>query len=76
MTAIYLFFSVFETSEGVCDDGWLKFQDHCYLVSDHISTWHNAQTYCVGKNANLAVIETDAEHGKILEWINLYTSKL
>jgi len=31
---------------GWCPAGWRRVHDHCYLLSDHTTTWYDAQTAC------------------------------
>ncbi|XP_077970679.1 uncharacterized protein LOC144425162 [Styela clava] len=49
---------------GVCPDDWVENNGRCYYLSDGISTilpWHEAQSQCERMQANLVVINDNAE---------------
>lgn len=55
-----------------CEDGWVKFQGHCYLHVTERKLWLDAEQYCRYENAHLASIITPEEqnfvNGQWLLW--------
>ena len=44
-----------------CDDGWIKFQESCYLRVNDRMKWLNAQETCEEKEANLVTVNSEDE---------------
>ena len=45
----------------LCEEGWKKFNGHCYLVVESFKTWDNANAYCEKQSSYLIEITTDEE---------------
>jgi hypothetical protein len=48
----------------VCDDGWSKFEAHCYFFSGGKElklSWANAEKDCINRGSHLASIHSQAE---------------
>ena len=44
-----------------CDEGWRRFNGHCYLVVERSKTWDEASAFCSERNSYLFEITTDEE---------------
>ncbi|XP_061675442.1 uncharacterized protein LOC133500588 isoform X2 [Syngnathoides biaculeatus] len=48
-----------------CEEGWLRFESHCYLINDAESvnrkTWEDARRDCSENNSQLLVVENAGE---------------
>ena len=53
----------------VCSSGWTPFKGNCYKIDDNTRKWDNADDYCTGAMATLAVIENLEEHNFIAEMV-------
>jgi len=47
---------------SVCDSPWLQLNDSCYYISpnensEQVSSWHQAQSWCLQNGGYLATIE-------------------
>ncbi|XP_022093080.1 fibropellin-1-like [Acanthaster planci] len=50
------------TLSGVCDQGWLRFGDYCYLyTTDIMVDFYEARGYCKGEGADLVSIHSQEE---------------
>ncbi|XP_067661563.1 low affinity immunoglobulin epsilon Fc receptor-like [Haliotis asinina] len=56
----------------VCAAGFVKFEDHCYLLELDKTTWGTARSRCRGLGADLVSINTEAENEFLLEKIKEY----
>ncbi|XP_040426178.1 aggrecan core protein isoform X1 [Cygnus olor] len=60
-----------------CEDGWTKFQGHCYRHFEERETWMDAETRCREHQAHLSSIITPEEqefvnsHAQDYQWIGL-----
>ncbi|KFW73814.1 Aggrecan core protein [Phalacrocorax carbo] len=60
-----------------CEEGWIKFQGHCYRHFEERETWMNAETRCRQHQAHLSSIITPEEqefvnsHAQDYQWIGL-----
>ncbi|NXT87267.1 PGCA protein, partial [Anhinga rufa] len=60
-----------------CEEGWTKFQGHCYRHFEERETWMNAETRCRQHQAHLSSIITPEEqefvnsHAQDYQWIGL-----
>ncbi|KFP82420.1 Aggrecan core protein [Acanthisitta chloris] len=60
-----------------CEEGWTKFQGHCYLHFEERETWMDAETRCRQHQAHLSSIITPEEqefvnsHAQDYQWIGL-----
>ncbi|NWH44320.1 PGCA protein, partial [Fregata magnificens] len=60
-----------------CDEGWTKFQGHCYRHFEERETWMNAESRCRQHQAHLSSIITPEEqefvnsHAQDYQWIGL-----
>ncbi|XP_022093103.1 fibropellin-1-like [Acanthaster planci] len=46
---------------GVCDQGWLRFGDYCYLSPTDVACFVDARGYCKEKDADLVSIHSQEE---------------
>ena len=44
-----------------CEEGWISFDSHCYLIVQEYNSWDNASSYCECKESYLVEIDTDTE---------------
>ena len=44
-----------------CEEGWINFQESCYLRVNTKMTWSEAQTTCEENDANLVTVNSDHE---------------
>ncbi|XP_064578028.1 aggrecan core protein [Zonotrichia leucophrys gambelii] len=60
-----------------CEEGWIKFQGHCYRHFEERETWMDAETRCRQHQAHLSSIITPEEqefvnsHAQDYQWIGL-----
>ena len=52
---------------AVCDDGWVRFLNHCYFFSSEATTWDKAMEFCQNNNGSLLEIDIDVEVQFILD---------
>ncbi|XP_063041539.1 C-type lectin domain family 4 member M [Engraulis encrasicolus] len=50
-----------------CPDGWHRFIDSCYYISEDTRDWPDSQRYCQRKGGHLAIIHTAEEQTFIWE---------
>ena len=51
------------TRPDTCDDGWQRFNGHCYLfVTQQYKTWDDALSYCGARSSYLLEITSDMEY--------------
>ena len=50
------------TRPDTCDDGWQRFNGHCYLFVDQWKTWDDALSYCEARSSYLLEITSDTEY--------------
>ncbi|XP_032927012.1 aggrecan core protein [Catharus ustulatus] len=66
-----------EIDLGNCEEGWTKFQGHCYRHFEERETWMDAETRCRQHQAHLSSIITPEEqefvnsHAQDYQWIGL-----
>ena len=44
-----------------CEEGWISFDSHCYLIVQELKPWDNSSSYCERNESYLTEIDTDAE---------------
>ncbi|XP_069109338.1 C-type lectin domain family 2 member E-like [Argopecten irradians] len=44
-----------------CRNGWLQFENSCYLLSKDAATWAEASMICIDLESRLAAVETADE---------------
>ncbi|XP_044045915.1 C-type lectin domain family 4 member M-like isoform X1 [Siniperca chuatsi] len=68
-------------SSQQCPADWKEINSRCYFLSTESKTWEDSRTYCLSKDADLVVINSEEEQralyrldGKVdlLFWIGLY----
>lgn len=47
--------------QDLCDEGWTKFQGHCYRHVPERATWADAEGHCRALDAHLSSIITPEE---------------
>lgn len=52
-----------------CPFRWTRFKSYCYLVSNSIKTWHQAQAYCRSLKGELVKINSAEENEFVLALI-------
>jgi len=70
---------IFVSVASPCPANWEEFQQSCYYFSNEYFTWQQARDECLILNANLVVINSEAEnvsysktkHRKVFEYDNL-----
>ncbi|XP_062845315.1 aggrecan core protein [Trichomycterus rosablanca] len=66
-----------EIDVETCEEGWVKFQGHCYLHFPTRETWEDAEQHCRSLNAHLVSITNREEqafvnsHAQDYQWIGL-----
>eukprot|EP00105_Crassostrea_gigas_P002873 XP_011415552.1 PREDICTED: collectin-12 [Crassostrea gigas] len=53
------------STERVCDDGWVPYNNQCYLFSSRVDIFPNAMAMCSGKGSNLVEVRTAEEEAWI-----------
>ena len=62
-----------------CDDGWQRFNGHCYMFVEQYKTWDDALSYCETRRGYLLEITSDIEYEFVrtelirLKWIYFWT---
>ena len=56
--------------EGPCPSGSTYFKGYCYLVSNSIKTWHQAQAYCKRLGEDLVKINSEEQNEFVLKLVN------
>ena len=56
--------------EGPCPSGWTYFKGYCYLGSNSIKTWHQAQAYCKRLGEDLVKIKSEEQNEFVLKLVN------
>ena len=46
---------------SVCQEGWERFEHHCYLFSSQRQTWNEALSFCQARNSYLVELQSDDE---------------
>ncbi|XP_034143926.1 CD209 antigen-like protein A [Esox lucius] len=44
-----------------CQEGWRKFESSCYFLSTANETWEKSRQDCLGRDANLVIINSEEE---------------
>ena len=50
------------TRPVTCDDGWQRFNGHCYMFVNQRNTWDHALSYCEARSSYLLEITSDKEY--------------
>lgn len=53
----------------VCEGGWEKFEESCYLFSLFSGTWDSGKTFCEGEGGHLVEISSLAEDNFIRDYV-------
>ncbi|XP_046575103.1 C-type lectin domain family 4 member M-like isoform X2 [Haliotis rubra] len=56
----------------LCDAGFVKFEEHCYLLELDKTNWSSARTRCRILGADLVSVNTEAENDFLIEKIKEY----
>uniref|UniRef100_A0A915D9D6 Uncharacterized protein n=1 Tax=Ditylenchus dipsaci TaxID=166011 RepID=A0A915D9D6_9BILA len=46
-----------------CDDGWVSFKSHCYLISDESRSWTDARSVCASSKSSLVTVFNADDQG-------------
>ncbi|XP_046572446.1 C-type lectin BML-2-like [Haliotis rubra] len=62
--------SVTLVTEGVCPNGWTKYDDSCYSVFTNKNSWHEAQQFCTEFGSHLATLDTKAKNTNARDFLH------
>ena len=48
-------------TDPTCPEGWRKFENACYHLSDQRDSWNNSRNDCIAKGGDLVVIDSSQE---------------
>nr|XP_011415550.2 perlucin-like protein [Crassostrea gigas] len=57
--------TTFASTERVCNDGWVPYNNQCYLFSTSADNFANAVAICSGEGSNLVEVRTAEEEAWI-----------
>ena len=61
------------TTSPLCDEGWTRFNDHCYLAAiEESKSWDDALAFCENRDSYLIELTTDAEREFALDFVGKY----
>ena len=60
-----MFYMITTTFTGVCEKGWARFNNRCYILMEQSKTFSEARESCRESGATLVTIASDDENNLV-----------